>query len=188
MPYFSRLTDIVTCNLSEILSGEADPAAALERILAEMHEGLAGARRSVQTAVANENRIRHEIEEHRPQMDNWLAEAKKTLADGREGDARLALVRKQEVADLIAGLEQQLEAAVATREHLTTTLRALEARIAEAERRRLDLTSASPKSRGTTVDWSTVPASPPAARFDTERARQVEAELERLRRELGQGR
>ena len=29
MNYFSRLTDIVTCNLNEMLAREADPAAAL---------------------------------------------------------------------------------------------------------------------------------------------------------------
>ena len=40
MSYFSRLTDIVTCNLSEILAKESDPATALKRIVAEMEEGL----------------------------------------------------------------------------------------------------------------------------------------------------
>ena len=45
MSYFSRLTDIVTCNLTELLAREADPAAALEGIIAEMQEGLAGAKR-----------------------------------------------------------------------------------------------------------------------------------------------
>ncbi|MEX0701246.1 MAG: PspA/IM30 family protein [Planctomycetales bacterium] len=184
MTYFSRLTDIVTCNLTEILSREADPSAALDRILAEMYEGLSGARRSVQTALANERRLRHEIDEHRPQGENWLAEARRALADGKEDEARLALVRKQEVADLVAGLEQQLQAAVATKDHLTTTLRALEARIAEAERKRHSLRAEEPvaANSGAASSAATRPASLPA---DADRARQVEAELERLRRELG---
>ena len=44
MSYFSRLTDIVTCNLTEILARETDPLAAVGEIIAEMQEGLAGRR------------------------------------------------------------------------------------------------------------------------------------------------
>lgn len=185
MTYFSRLTDIVTCNLSDCLSREADPAAALDRILVEMNEGLTGARRSVQTALAHERRLRQEIDEHRPQLENWLAEARRALAEGNDDEARLALVRKQEVEDLVGGLEQQHQAAVATRQHLTTTLRALEARIAEAERKRESLHEGASAA-------SPVPARSTAARAasplpaDPDRARQIEAELERLRREVGE--
>ncbi len=48
-------------------------------------------------------------------------------------------MRKKEVEALIAGLEQQRSAAVATCNHLKTTLAALEARLADAERRRAGL-------------------------------------------------
>ena len=41
-----------------------------------------------------------------------------------------------EVENLIAGLEQQQHAAVSTRDHLKTTLHALEARLSDAQRRR----------------------------------------------------
>ncbi|MEX0715711.1 MAG: PspA/IM30 family protein [Planctomycetaceae bacterium] len=184
MTYFSRLTDIVTCNLSDFLSREADPSAALERILAEMHEGLGGARRSVQTALAHESRLRREIDEHRPQMENWLAEARRALGEGSDDEARLALVRKQEVEDLIGGLEQQLQAAVSTKEHLTTTLRALEARIAEAERKRETLRAGGTSAASSNeAPRSASAASPLPA--DPDRARQIEAELDRLRREVG---
>ena len=36
MPYFSRLTDIVTCNLTEILITAENPAVTLREILYEM--------------------------------------------------------------------------------------------------------------------------------------------------------
>ena len=62
MTYFSRLTDIVTCNLTRLLAEADDPVAALQEIIAEMEAGMAGARRSMQTAQGNEDRIRSEVE------------------------------------------------------------------------------------------------------------------------------
>ena len=53
MTYFSRLTDIVTCNLTRLLAEADDTVAALQEIIAEMEAGMAGARRSMQTAQGN---------------------------------------------------------------------------------------------------------------------------------------
>lgn len=179
MNYFSRLTDIVTCNLTEMLAREADPAAALQKITAEMEEGLAGARRSVATATANEGRLQKELAELHGQTDQLTDEAKSQLRAADESAARLALVRKQEVVDVIAGLEQQRKAAIATRDHLTTTLRALEARLSEARRRQQELQS-SPL-----VVAPSAKAGRAAVRNDDPRTGQVEAELDSLKRELG---
>lgn len=180
MNYFSRLTDIVTCSLTEILAKEADPATAIRRIIGEMEEGLAGAQRSVNTATANEERIRGELEEHAAQVDYWMSQAKSELQAGSEEAARTALIRKREIEDLIAGLEQQHQAAIATCEHLSTTLRALEARLAEARRKQQQLETESPPEAK-----STLSTSHPAAPVNDTRAEQIERELEALRRELG---
>ena len=65
MSYFSRLTDIVTCNLTQLLNQATDARAAIAEIVTEMQEGLAGAQRSVNTAVNAEQRLKREIDEHR---------------------------------------------------------------------------------------------------------------------------
>ena len=144
-----------------------------------MEAGLAGARRAVTTAAANEERLGKELAELGQQAEQLTEEARNGLRADDESAARLALLRKQEVVDVVGGLEQQLKAAHATREHLTTTLRALEARLSEARRRQLEL-EASPKARvgssksgGTGVE-------------DDPRAQEIETELEALKRELGQ--
>jgi phage shock protein A len=179
MNYFSRLTDIVTCNLSEMLAREADPPAALKKIIAEMEEGLAGARRSVGTATANEERLRREIAELAGQTDQLTDEAREALRNHDESGARVALIRKQEVVDVVAGLEQQHKAACATRDHLNTTLRALEARLSEARRRQQELQT-SPKAAVTTSLGSSVDLED-----DDPRARAIDDELAALKRELG---
>lgn len=179
MSYFSRLTDIVTCNLSALLAEAADPAAALAEIIAEMREGIAGAQRSVSTAAASEQRLACEIAEQRRQAVHWEEKARVHLKAGAEGDARGCLLRKREVQDLIAGLEQQHRAAQATKDHLSTMQRALEARLAEALRRQegagVDISE--PVSSG--PDFAS-PKSP-----DQDHHRQVNSELDALKRELG---
>lgn len=181
MPYFSRLTDIVTCNLSSILDKCDDPRAALAEIIREMSEGVAGAERSVRTAGNNVARIESEIGEQRSAADRWLAQAQQALKDASEEQARLALTRKHEVEDLIAGLEQQLQAAVATRNHLSTMLSAIQARFADAHRRLRELDGEALSATAVpTVAAATVPSTP-------DRAGRIEAELERMKQQLHRG-
>lgn len=181
MPYFSRLTDIVTCNLSSILEQADDPRIALEEILFEMQEGVAGAERSVKTADANVCRLEVEIGEQRLEIASWVKTAQQALTQGQEGHARQALQRKHEVEDLIAGLEQQLEAAISTRDHLRTMLSALQARQADARRRLLAIDQPEANAPGA------IPADPPATTaVVADRQNRIEAELEALRQQLAE--
>lgn len=179
MNYFSRLSDIISCKLDDLLAGAPDQAAAISSIISEIEEGVAGAKRSVKSAAGAEERLQSELSERASQVTFWAAEARKELLAGRENGARQALARKKETEDLHAGIGQQLAAATSTREHLTTTLRAIEARLAEARRRQQDLSSGeaapSRSKPGTTT-----------ATFERSRAAQIEAELDALRKELHQ--
>lgn len=174
MAWFSRLTDIVTCNLTKLLEEAENPQEALQQIIREMEGGVAGAQRSMKTASANEDRLRKELDEHRQQIGYWSSDAREKLKAGNEEQARLSLVRKREADNLVAGLEQQLEAAVQTREHLATTLRALEARLAEAQRRQ---TGIAEKPVATSSSQNTL---------DAAAASEIEDELAAMKRELGQ--
>ncbi|MBI1347550.1 hypothetical protein GC163_14820 [bacterium] len=179
MTYFSRLTDIVTCNLTELLKQADDPQAAVAQIISEMEEGLAGAKRSVTTALNNESRLSNEIAEQQQQSQQWSEKAKQSVLSRNEVDARQCLLRKRELEDLIAGLRQQHQAAVATREHLSTMQRALEARHAEALRKQAAMvagSTAEPSASVSTTGSSTLPE---------DRLTQIDDELAALRKELG---
>lgn len=180
MSYFSRLTDIVTCNLSKMLNEADDPRCAIEEIIREMHEGLAGAKRSVTTAENSEKRLRSEIDAHRLAVASWTEKARSHLASGGEDEARTCLLRKREVEDLIAGLEQQHKAAVATKDHLATMQRALEARLSEAMRKQEAMGSTPPMQPTAPVTSFAQPTMSEDAR-----QKQIDEELEALRRELG---
>lgn len=183
MSYFNRLTEIIACNLTELLSHQEDPVSALPRIIAEMEEGLQGAVRSVGAATASAERVDKEIRDHRRQISELVAQARTELTAGREEDARNLLVWKRQVEDVVAGLQQQWQAAVNTRDHLTTTLRAVESRLSEARRRLAELTSGVPASSEPARAVSAPPLAAVASVADA-RAREVDLELEQLKREL----
>ena len=186
MSFFSRLSDIISCKLDDLIGEQGDPAAAMARIISEIEEGLAGAKRSVTAAGGSEERLKAELAERKQQAAWWGDKARQELTLDHEDAARQALMRKRETEDLVAGIEQQLAAATSTREHLSTTMRAIEARLSEARRKQqefLTLQPSAPAARAASSPGAS--ALPPT--IDRARAAQIEAELEALRRELKKG-
>ncbi len=180
MPHFSRLTDIITCNLTEILIESADPGITLREIIDEMNEGLAACRRNVRTSTANSTRLKREIAESEAQVQEWIERAKDSLSADDEDGARDALRRKAEIEDLIAGLRPEFDAARETTQHMLRIQRALEARQSEAVRKLAELTG---ETVATRLESETAVLS--ASASTQERAREVEAALQALKRELG---
>lgn len=180
MPHFSRLTDIVTCCLTEILESSEDPQATLQEVLLEMEEGLTSARRVVKTSVQNRDRLQQEIAAHTQQVSLWLENARQALTNNNDAAAREALTRKVEVEDLIEGLNPELQAAESNCRNMLRIQKALEARYAEAHRRMEELTGAPSRVRleSETAVHALVQA-------QQEKNSEVEAELAELRRQLG---
>lgn len=179
MAYFSRLTDIVTCNLTKLLEEADDPQAALAEIVSEMEAGLAGARRSMKTADTREASLKAEVEEHREKISHWDGKARESLQAGAEDQARLALVRRHEAENLVEGLEVELKAARETCAHLTRTYRALEARLNEAQRRQVSADQQPVEGNDDAPTAAT-------AELDASLASEIDDELAALKRELGQ--
>ena len=180
MPHFSRLTDIVTCSLTEILEASDDPATTLREVVEEMEEGLTSARRVARTSGSNRDRLQKEIAAHTTQLNDWLTKAKAALSNGDESAARDALTRKVEIEDLIEGLTPELEAANKTWQNMLRIQKALEARHAEAIRRMTELTGETPSVR---LESET--AVHAITQSQQEKSTEVEAELQALRKQLG---
>ena len=179
MPYFSRLTDIVTCSLTLLVQRASDQRRALDDIVREIQEGITGAERCVQTAVRNVERIESEIAEQQEQSRGWEETARRELAANADDKARQALFRKREVVELIAALEDQRRAAIATRMHMETMQCAIQARLADAQRRLAGLVAGCPAAEVSSDDV------PSPFSSDDGRCRSVEAELAELRKSLG---
>jgi len=140
MPHFSRLTDIITCSLSEILSQCTDQKQTLQEILSEMQEGLNACSRNIKTSLATQQRLQREITAYELQIAEWKTRARQTLLETDEEAARDALRRAMELEDLIAGLRPELEATSSNSRNMSRIQKALEARFSEAFRRLEELT------------------------------------------------
>ncbi|MFN6107371.1 MAG: PspA/IM30 family protein [Planctomycetaceae bacterium] len=183
MTYYSRLSDIVSYRLEDLLAESQDRRGAIGRIVSEIRDGLAGAQRSVTGAQKSVDRLLVELSERQAQAESLNTEARQQLVAGNEADARQTLLRRRECLDLRAGIEQQLVAAHSTHEHLQTILKAVEARLAEALRLQAELHS----GRLVLVAMNDIPEkslsnNPPS---ETARMKLVEEDLLALRRELG---
>ncbi len=135
MSIFSRLSDIITANINALLDRAENPEVMIAEIIREMEEGLANAKCYAATAIAAERRIGRELEQNRIQAEHWKGKAREALAAGREDLARRALIRKREHEDLAKSLEGQHHESLQTSQNVRTSLRALEARLAEARRK-----------------------------------------------------
>ncbi|HBH51849.1 MAG TPA: hypothetical protein DDY91_08160 [Planctomycetaceae bacterium] len=187
MTYYSRLSDIVSNRIEDLLSETSDQAQAITRIIAEIREGLTGAQRSVGAARNSVDRLVGELSERQGESEVLNTRARQQLQQGDETGARQTLLRRRECLDLAAGIEQQLVAARSTQEHMQTLHRAVEARLAEALRideklRHGSLAIASVPNVTTAPLLSTVPLSTVP---DHSRMKLVEDDLLALRRELG---
>ena len=178
MPHFSRLTDIVTCSLTEILEVSEDPQTTLREVILEMEEGLASARRVATTSEQNRDRLKSEIADHTSQVNDWLERAKSSLGSGDEDGARECLTRKVEVEDLVEGLRPELDAAEANYQNMLRIQKALEARYVEATRRMAALSGPADAEPQESASHAVVQSR-------QEKTAEVEAELEALRQQLG---
>jgi phage shock protein A len=183
MTYYSRLSDIVSYRIEDLLAESPDRRGAIVRIVAEIREGLTGAQRSVAGAQKSVDRLLVELSERQGQGEVLNTQAREQLVSGNEGAARQTLLRRRECLDLLAGIEQQLVAARSTHEHLQTILKAVEARLAEAQRLQTELQNGmlvfAAMSYSPDKSLSTNPPT------ETARMKLVEEDLLALRRELG---
>ena len=108
----------------------------VKQIIREMEDNIRISKEGVIEAIASEKRLERELELNRKQCEEWGQKAEQAVRNSSEELARAALVRKREHADVCKALEPSWQAATKTSERLKTQLRALEAKLEEARRKR----------------------------------------------------
>ncbi|AEV15073.1 MAG: PspA/IM30 family protein [Thermus sp.] len=136
MNLLDRIGRLIRANLNDLLRRAEDPEKILEQALGDMKEALKEAREQVAAALAEGKRLEREVESHLQEAALWEEKAKEALGAGREDLAKEALRRRKRALDLAEGFKQQLAEQRALSERLLTQLKALEAKIDEAESRK----------------------------------------------------
>lgn len=138
---FQRINDVMTANINDLIDRVEDPERMVKQIIREMEEHIRASKEGVLDAMTSEKKLHKEVGHHRQQSESWHQEAENALRNGNESLSRSALARKKEHDHILTTLEQSWEAAKSTSDRLKAQLRGLEAKLAEAQRRRTTLTA-----------------------------------------------
>jgi len=136
MNLLDRISRLIRANLNDLLRRAEDPEKIIEQALLDMKEALKEAREQVAAAMAEAKRLEREVESHLKEAALWEEKAKEALKAGREDLAKEALRRRKRALDLAEGFKAQLEEQKGLTNRLMTQLKALEAKIDEAEARK----------------------------------------------------
>ncbi len=104
MGILDRFSDIIKSNVNALLDKLEDPSKMIDQYLLQMSADLAEVKRSTAGVMAEETRTKRLVDANQAEVAKFEAFAKKALAAGNEGDARVFIAKKQELENVGAGL------------------------------------------------------------------------------------
>jgi phage shock protein A len=183
MGLFSRLGTLIRSNINELINKAEDPEKMLNQVLVDMKSQLVEAKKQVAVAIADEKRLKKQYEQESAKAKEWERKAMLAVKAGDDNLARAALARKADHDEVSETLRQQWEAQKQSVEQLKIALRALDAKIEEAKRKRNILVSRQKRAEAQRTINETLSNINSTSAFDTfermsDRVTQLEAEAE----------
>jgi phage shock protein A len=136
MSIFSRVSDIINANVSDLLDRAEDPEKMVKLLIYEMEEQIENARDGIAKAIAGEKQLEANLKKNRGSAVEWQGKAETAIERGDDDLARKCLARKKDHDRIADQLQPQWEKARQTSDLLTADLRRLEEKLDEAIRRR----------------------------------------------------
>ena len=136
MGIFTKLSTVIKSNINDLISRAENPEKMLNQIIIEMRDQLAKAKREVAAAIADERKLKSQLETEVKQARDWQHRAMLAVKEGRDDLAKQALLRQQEHTERAQVLQQTWEAQAGETEKLKGSLRQLNDKIEEAKRKR----------------------------------------------------
>jgi len=136
MGLLDRLSSLLKSNINDLISKAEDPEKMLNQILVDMKAQLVKAKQQVASAIADEKRLRDQVDQEYRQAQDWEKRAMLAIQEGRDDLAKQALVRHGEHMGHGTTLEQTWEAHRMETEKLKNSLRDLNDKIEEAKRKK----------------------------------------------------
>ena len=136
MSIFSKISTLFRSNINDLIARAENPEKMLNQIILDMRDQLSGAKREVAAAIADERKLRAQVEDEAKQARDWEKRAMLAVQEGRDGLAKQALLRQQEHGDRAAALKQTWESQASETEKLKASLKQMNDRIEEAKRKR----------------------------------------------------
>ncbi|MCA9736024.1 MAG: PspA/IM30 family protein, partial [Gemmatimonadetes bacterium] len=136
MGILQKISTVFKSNINDLIARAENPEKMLNQIILDMRDQLAKAKREVAAAIADERKLRQQLDDEVKQAREWEHRAMLAVKENRDDLAKQALMRQQEHAGRAATLEQTWAAQSAETEKLKNSLRQLNDKIEEAKRKR----------------------------------------------------
>ncbi len=135
MGIFSRISDIINSNINALLDSAEDPGKMVRLVIQEMEETLVEVRTNSARLLADKKELTRRLERLVKQSSDWQSKAELALGKGREDLAKLALIEKSEVNDIIEAIESDRAKLEETLNKLTEDIELLQLKLNEAKSR-----------------------------------------------------
>jgi phage shock protein A len=136
MGIFSRLKTLISSNVNDLINKAEKPEKMLNQLLIDMNNQLIESKRAVAMAIADEKKLEREVQNQQSQAQEWERKAMLAVQAGKDDLAREALLRKQEHDNNYGEYKKQWEAQKESVEQLKVSLRELQNKIDEAQRKK----------------------------------------------------
>lgn len=136
MGVFQRLRRLISSNVNDMVQKAEDPEKMLNQLIVDMRKQLADAKRNVATAISEEKLLQRQVENQFKKVDEWEREAMTALRAGKEDLAREALQRQKRDKAYAEQLQEQHAQQREAVDKLKDSLKELQSRIEEAERKK----------------------------------------------------
>lgn len=185
MGLFDRFRRVVKSNLNDMISKAENPEKMLNQLIVDMNEQLIESKKSVASAIADEKKLERLMTQQVNQGEEWDRKARLALKAGKEDLAKEALLRKQEYTGLAKQYKEQWEAQHESVEKLKTSLRGLQQKIEEAQRKKNLLIARAKRAEAQKRIQSTIGGMADNSAFDAfdkmaSKVDQIEAEVDAM--------
>ena len=167
MSVFSRISTVFKANVNDALTKAEDPEKVLNQLTIDMNAQLVDTKQKVAAAIADEKRLQRQYQETAVEAKGW--EGKATVAVEKERDdlAREALARRNEAQQLADEYKIQWDKQRQAVDQLKEHLRALELKIAEANRKKHLLIARQKRAKAQKAIHETMAGMKDSSAFDT---------------------
>ena len=136
MGIFDRFKRVVKSNLNDMISKAENPEKMLNQLIVDMNQQLIESKKAVASAIADEKRLERQAKETLNQASEWERKAMLAVRAGKDDLAKEALVRKQEYDKTATTYKEQWDLQHESVEKLKSSLRSLQSKIEEAQRKK----------------------------------------------------
>jgi phage shock protein A len=183
MGIFSRLGTLIKSNLNDVISRAEDPQKMLNQIVLDMQNQLVEAKKQVAVSIADEKRLKKQLDEQGELSKEWERKAMMAVRAGDDTLAKEALRRKQEHDGQVAEYAKQWDLQKQAVDKLKDQLRTLNDKIEEAKRKKNVLIARQKRAEAQRAIQDTMRGLSDTNAFDTfdrmaQRVDQIEAEAE----------